>query len=352
MNKTLSIAVGVDANRWHEKFAAALDGHIEAGRSLRYEFVDMTRHDWLEAVRPFDLVLWKPHYMGNAAANFKEKIYVLERHAGKMVVPNYDTIWHFESKIAQSYLFALEDVPTPATTVSFEYGDAMREMDLAAMPVVVKKSNGAASKYVQLVRHRRQTARLATSAFCDELYCNARREGESKFRTCLRNLWKPWLWKCFANQALGYSADDYLYWQEFLSGNDADLRITVIGDRYAYGFWRRNRPGDFRASGSGRLDFERPIPEPALRYCLNLSRRMNFDSMAYDILFRGDDFLINEMSYGYLDSAPYKAAGYYELASDGTLAFVANHTWPQTLWVNWALHRADQKSGSRTSIVD
>ena len=47
---------------------------------------------------------------------------------------------------------------------------------------------------------------------------------------------------------------DYLLVQEFLPGNGFDTRITVIGNR-AFGFRRFNRPDDFRASGSGRIDW-------------------------------------------------------------------------------------------------
>ena len=64
--------------------------------------------------------------------------------------------------------------------------------------------------------------------------------------------------------------------------------------------------------------------------------------MAYDILFRGSQFVINEISYGYLDSAPYRTAGYYELDDQGELAFRDGHVWPQTLWVDWLLRRADK----------
>ena len=126
-----------------------------------------------------------------------------------------------------------------------------------------------------------------------------------------------------------------------MAANDADLRITVIGDRFAYGFWRKNRRGDFRASGGGRIDFERPIPEEPLRYCLEFNRRMDFDSMAYDILFRDGAFVICEISFGYLDIVPYNSPGYYNLQTDGKLEFVAEHKWPESLWAQWALIRAE-----------
>ena len=127
-----------------------------------------------------------------------------------------------------------------------------------------------------------------------------------------------------------------IYVQEFLEGNKADLRITVIGDKYAYGFWRKNRENDFRASGSGNIDYQTDIPQNVIRYCSQISKRYGFDSMAYDILFRDSDFFIVEMSYGYNESALYNSKGYYELDQNGgVLCFNEGNHWPQELWVKW-----------------
>ena len=81
--------------------------------------------DWINVVRPYDLVIWKPDHMGPlGSAHLKERIYFLEKYLGKLVVPNFNTAWHFESKVAQSYLLALAGAATPATTATFDYRDA------------------------------------------------------------------------------------------------------------------------------------------------------------------------------------------------------------------------------------
>ena len=127
MNGLLRVAVCASAANWREQFCQALEAKRAAGYPLRGNVVDLDRHDWLDAVRPYDLVIWKPGYMGlSGTAIFKEKTYFMERHLGKLVVPNFNSIWHFESKIAQSYLFALDGVPTPRTTACFGLEDARR----------------------------------------------------------------------------------------------------------------------------------------------------------------------------------------------------------------------------------
>jgi glutathione synthase/RimK-type ligase-like ATP-grasp enzyme len=325
-----------------------LQDYVANGYPLEYCLVNLEAHDWLEKVQPYDLVLWKPNHMGPlAASHLKERIYVLERYLKKLVVPNYNTIWHFESKVAQSYLFALQQVPTPATVVSFDPENAAERLEQGRMPLVFKRSEGAASKHVRLVRSIRQGMRLWRKAFCGRQYRQCRAGGGPRWKTILKIGLQRWFWEFLAHYWRDREPAGYLYWQEYIPDNRADLRITVIGDCYAYGFWRNNRPGDFRASGSGRIDLERSVPEEPLRYCLQLNRRLGFDSMAYDILFRGNQFCISEMSYAYLDSVPYRAAGHYELRNDGAIDFVRGHVWPQSLWVAWAIHKA---AGCRRQI--
>ena len=60
--------------------------------------------------------------------------------------------------------------------------------------------------------------------------------------------------------------------------------------------------------------------------------------MGYDILFRGDEFLVVEMSYGYTDRSLYNTNGYYSLDDSGEIeSFTEGHFWPQELWVKWII---------------
>jgi hypothetical protein len=173
--------------------------------------------------------------------------------------------------------------------------------------------------------------------FFQDLWDEGKRRYPSFWRHIATQITKPWLWKKIVQRLRGYESQaerhGIIYWQKFIPGNSADLRITVIGDCYAYGAWRNNRPNDFRASGSGRGDFVKDVPQ-------EINRRLNFDSMAYDILFDQDRFYITEMSYAYVDSFLYNCRGYYKVNDDGSLRFVEGHVWPQDLWIEWALNRA------------
>jgi glutathione synthase/RimK-type ligase-like ATP-grasp enzyme len=60
-----------------------------------------------------------------------------------------------------------------------------------------------------------------------------------------------------------------VYLQKFIKNNDGDYRVTVIGGKFAYSFKRLNRPNDFRASGSGRIDYSSTPNEEIIAYCIN-----------------------------------------------------------------------------------
>ncbi len=340
LSDSVRVIVGMDKLGWHERFSQALEEKKDQGIPLQVKTVNLEAHDWLEQIGDADLILWKPNYMGiKSASFFKEKIYFLQYIADKVVMPNFETIWHFDSKIAQSYLFSHYKIKSPHTVVSMDYSDAVKVCAESKLPLVFKLSYGAGSKNVQIINDQSKAQKLLRKIFSVPVYDDEKRRLSSGAKVMLHHFWKKWLWhRTIRRLYEKYENVAASYCQEFIPGNTADLRITVIGDRFAFGFWRNNRPGDFRASGSGLVDYERSIPEEAVNYCIELNRKMNFDSMCYDLLFNEDGFVITEMSYGYKAEAIYDALGYY-LLQDGSLTFHKGHVWPQQLWVDWALRK-------------
>jgi len=340
MKYPIRFAIGLSTDHFHVRFAEALDGKIKQGLPVEYDVIDLNRHDWLNHIEQFDVIVWKPSLMGpQFAGHFKEKVYFIEKIMGKLVIPNYSSVWHFDSKVAQSCLFEYYKLPAPHTVVSFDYHDALQKIWNSKYPVVLKKSYGAGSHYVRLIKSEKEAKYKLEQIFCQQLWNEAKQINESRVFSILKNLNKRWLWAQIIDRILDRERFGVVYWQEFIPNNPADLRITVIGDSYAFGFWRKNRPDDFRASGSGIIDYNKDIPEDIIRYCLDISKKFDFDSMAYDLLFSSDGFVITEISYGYLDSAIYKANGHYELSEEGKLLYIPGHVWPQYLWIEWALQR-------------
>ena len=118
---------------------------------------------------------------------------------------------------------------------------------------------------------------------------------------------------------------NYAYFQEFLPGNTFDTRITVIGER-AFGFRRFNRPGDFRASGSGLIDYD---PTKVDSHCVEIAFRVSdsgkFQSMAYDFLYKQGKPVICEISYAFADWAIHKCPGHWR----NDMTWIDGQMWPE-----------------------
>lgn len=343
----LKIAVGRDRRGWHDRFVEAIEIRKDGPVPLSCSLVSLDRSDWTDQVADSDLVIWKPPYMGHEFSGYmKERIYFLERFMDKVVVPGFDTVWHFESKAAQSFLFKFAGVPSPRTFVGLDLEEALERAASDPLPVVLKNSAGAGSVNVRSVHSRRELLRIVRRAFSPELWDRSS-PGKGKLARLASSLGRDWFPDLVRRRLSGAAPFGIAYWQEFVPGNAADLRVTVIGDCFATGFWRCNRPGDFRASGSGLIDYDRAVPETALRLCLDINARFSFDSMAYDILFKDGGMLVTEMSYGYSDTAVHGIPGHWVLENDGGLRFVGGNIWPQELWVEWAIRKAARRGVPR-----
>src|SRR5690606_26871477 len=87
---------------------------------------------------------------------------------------------------------------------------------------------------------------------------------------------------------------------EFIPDNTFDDRVVVIGNRAL--FLRRGvRQGDFRASGSGLLKYDRELlPEESLKIAFEVSKKLNTQSLAFDFVYdKEGNPLIVELSYAY-----------------------------------------------------
>lgn len=303
------LGIAVDKTGWWRLFEKTAQ---ELG--LLSEVFEIERSDWIERVSRYGYVLWRPNLDPPFGDEAKEKIFFLESHLGLRVFPNWSTFWHYDNKRAQAYFFRRYRVPSPETFVSFLEEDARAYLESRALPLVSKRAGGASSDEVRSLADRRAAHRELKRAFSRPLITRALTRQGITLRMSTR------------------SQSGYVLWQEMVPGNRRDLRVTVIGGRYAFAYYRNNRPGDFRASGSGLIDYDVPTPTREMCYCIGLCREHDFDSMAFDIVYRGDEFLILEMSYAFVDRFIHNVPGYYTL-DGGRLEFHVGHVWPQALVV-------------------
>jgi len=122
----------------------------EAGHRVRE--VDVFRADILEQLRGCDGFMWRFAQFPDMVRIARRLLPVIERELGLAVYPDQNTCWHYDDKIAQSFLFKALEIPTPRTWVWFDRDLALDWARGADYPMVMKLSSGAGSNNVVLVR--------------------------------------------------------------------------------------------------------------------------------------------------------------------------------------------------------
>jgi glutathione synthase/RimK-type ligase-like ATP-grasp enzyme len=310
--------------------------------------LDSDAPDFLAQVKDLDLFIYR---WGNTDVERNHALALipaLEWGLGIKCFPNVATCWHYDDKVRQHYLLTARGYPFVQGHAFWEPDAARAWAATATLPLVFKLSAGAGSDSVMLVRTRRLLTELIERAFGAGFRPGGVTAGGREARGLPDRLRR----RAYAalarlrrqNLPFRFVVPDwqahrnYVYFQEFLADNSFDTRITVIGDR-AFGFRRFNRPGDFRASGSGLIDHNpQEVDLRSVELAHRVSQDMGFQSMAYDMLFdaRGN-VRICEISYTYQDRAVFLCPGYW----DRKLRWHEGHFWPQLSHLQSLLERPE-----------
>lgn len=322
----------------HQRTGSFSDRWIEVcrERNIPFRLVNCLRTDILEQCGGLEAILW--HWSLNDARELLIARQVAAAMKQRQIVmfPNWETCWHYDDKIAQKYLLESIEAPLIPTWVFTDPLQAKEWIAKATWPKVFKLRCGAGSSNVRLVRSRSEAAGLCDRAFgrgfpaemvrmdAVQRYLGGRRNAKDLTRRLWRLARKAFL-KVFGRSDFPRERG-YIYFQEFIPDNSFDTRVTVIGDR-AFAFTRDNRPGDFRASGSGRLSYDPGrIDRRCIEIAFEVAQRLRSQSLAFDFLFDETRVpLIGEISYCYMAKAVYDCAGHW----DANLKWREGHLWPQ-----------------------
>lgn len=281
----------------------------------------VTAPDFLERVNECDGFLWwfpplpRPREVG------KRVLQALDQ-AGKVFVhPDARSCWHFDDKVAQTYLMQASGVRMPQTRVFWRYDHAIEFFRTARFPLVAKLSSGVRSRNVVLMRSFAEARRLARRMFGTGVETLEARPF-SALRVATRPL-RSALQIGIARAPLTRPEvhRGYMLVQEFVEGNEFDTRVNVIGNR-AFAFRRANRPNDFRASGSQNADLDpSKIALDAIRLAFDASKRLRMPILCFDILRRMDEPVITEISYYFNAPTIGECPGHWTLR-DGELKWI------------------------------
>lgn len=316
------------SERWAEQLRAG--GH-EA------RIVDASEPALFDRLQGCDGFMWWFAHLPFPRNLARRVVQAVEHGLGIPVFPTWRTIWHFDDKVAQHYLLTAAGIPMPPTWVLWRRDQAMEFCRTARYPLVIKLASGITSENVGLVRTYEEARHWVAQLF-DFGVTNLVRESVIDPWTMLRRMRQSLRVLTTGHRrrpgpdARTEPQKGYILLQEFVPDNDFDTRITVIGNR-AFAFRRFNRPGDFRASGSGRFDQDpSKIDLDSVRLALRVAEQLETQSVAVDVVYRGAERVLTEISYYHEAWAVQACPGHWELrgtASRGDLRWVDGHLSPE-----------------------
>ncbi len=290
-------------------------------KGIDYKIVNAYDSDIVEQVKDCDAFMWHHSHADYRDVLFaKQLIYSLETK-GVRCFPDYHTTWHFDDKVGQKYLLEAIGAPLVPSYVFYTKKEAMDWISKTTFPKVFKLRGGAGAANVMLAHTANEARKLVRKAFG---------RGFSQFDRAgyLKERYRKW--RCGKDSFIGVlkgvgrllkvtdfakmraREKGYVYFQDFIPDNTFDIRVCVVGDK-AFALKRMTRKGDFRASGSGNIVYEKTqIDERCVKIAFETNKKLRTQSVAYDFVFdNSKQPLIVEISYGYAVKAYDFCEGYW-----------------------------------------
>ncbi|KAA6348154.1 Ribosomal protein S6--L-glutamate ligase [termite gut metagenome] len=278
-------------------------------KNISYKIVNCYDNNIIEQLSDCDALMWAHHQADYKDCLFaKQLLYSLEI-SGKKVFPNFNTCWHFDDKVGQKYLLESIGAPLVPSYVFYSKKEALDWVNKTTFPKVFKLRGGAGSANVKLAKTKKQATSLINKAFgrgfsqFDKLGNLKERirkfkEGKGSFWGLFKGIARLFITTEFAK--MHANEKGYVYFQDFIPDNKFDIRIVVVGDK-ACGIKRLVRKNDFRASGSGNSTQKKSeINDKCVRIAFELNHKLKTQSIAIDFVFKNNQPLIVETSYGFV----------------------------------------------------
>lgn len=288
---------------------------------VEFKIVNAYSTNIIKQIEDCDIFMWH-HFQGSYKDCLfaKQLLYSLQV-AGKRVFPDFNTGWYFDDKVGQKYLLESIGAPLVTSYVFYSKEDAFRWIDETTFPKVFKLRGGAGSANVKLAHTQKEARHLVRKAFGtgfsqydkigtfkERLY--QWRQGKDSLQGVCISIIRFFVPPTFA--IMHAPEKGYAYFQDFIPNNPFDIRIVVVGDK-AFAIKRLCRDHDFRASGGGKLVYDKKqIDIRCVAIAFDVNEKIKAQSIAYDFIFDAKNTpKIVEISYGYSVAAYDKCEGYW-----------------------------------------
>lgn len=312
------IAVHHRENSFSDRWIAYLDQH-----QIEYKLVNAYASDIIQQVSDCDAFMWHFFHGDYRDMQFAKALILSLESQGIHCFPDSKTCWHFDNKVAQKYLLEAIGAPLVPSYVFYTREEAIQWANSTQFPKVFKLKGGAGASNVRLAHNRQEAVKLIEQCFetgfrqyrwrehFKESY-RKYKEGKSSLRELLRPIKYAFMryptpFDHYHGREIGYA-----YFQNFIPNNTFDVRVCVVGNK-AFALKRLTREGDFRASGSGHIIYDKlQIDERCVEIAFECNKKLQTQSIAFDFVFDpSNNPLIVEISYGYAVSAYDFCEGYW-----------------------------------------
>lgn len=314
----MRIAIHTRAGSFSEKWIEYCENN-----NFSYKIVDCYSYDIIKQLEDCDALMWHWSHLDYRDHLFARQLILSLENMGKKVFPSSKTCWHFDDKVGQKYLFEAIGAPVVPSYVFYEKNKALDWIKKTSLPKVFKLRGGAGSRNVSLVKSARQGNKLIRKAFrkgfplvnrYSNFYEKIWQLKRDKTFKAAKNLFKGFIRILYpaGKTYLLKREKGYVYFQDFIPNNNFDIRLVVVGNR-CFGIKRYVRKNDFRASGSGKMEFNPDMfDKQSIGVAFSIAKKLKTQSAAFDFIYQNDNPYIVEISYGYTAPAYYNCPGYWD----------------------------------------
>jgi glutathione synthase/RimK-type ligase-like ATP-grasp enzyme len=201
--------------------------------------------------------------------DYIEDVLLALEQAGAVLIPHFLAFRCHHNKALQE-LIRLKYMPASrmASKVYGSLEDLLRDSSDINYPCVLKSSSGAKSLGVEL--------------------CSSEKELKNRAKKISRTFslieWvKDYIKSVIRPYHVRVSQHKRKFIvQKFVSNLPGDFKVLIYGDR-CVALERGLNPGDFRASGSGNLTVNEPIPAKVIAFCFQLARKFDVPFASFDV---------------------------------------------------------------------
>lgn len=291
---------------------------------LNYEIVDCYKPDIIGKLKDFDLLLW--HFSNYVLADMMvgRSILFSASNMGLKIFPDFNTSWHFDDKISETYCLQSAGAPLPSSWMFYLKNDCLDWLrNEAKYPLIAKLRCGSGSNNVKMLGSAQEAVTYSSKMFGKGLKTQPDLMFKTKSQVLSTRSWKtlksrykriPEFLRTLSRAKMFPKERGYVFFQEFVPNDGYDLKIVVIGDKLSF-ICRNIRKGDYRASGGGDLFYDmKLVTQDIIKSAFKMNDKLGFQCMGYDYVVDKNTGTgkIVEISYGFSHTALLASGGYFD----------------------------------------